>query len=108
MQILVWWFTEGALEFARKRNPNLGTEGNAKGVVIVPGANPPNIEKNVNSIKYKFGNHLNISHFGSLTNDRSLVDILKVLPNFFSEYPQAKKHIRFNIFGAKLDTKSRY
>ena len=104
---LAWWFTEGALEFARKRNPNLGMEGFAKGLVIVPGANPPNIKKNVNSTKHKFGNHLNISHFGSLTNDRSLVDILKVLPDFFLDYPHAKKYIRFNIFGAKLDTKSR-
>ena len=83
-------------------------KGNAKGVVIVPGANPPNIEKHVNSIKHQFEDQLNISHFGSLTNDRSLVDVLKVLPVFFDEYPQAKKHIRFNIFGAQLDTKSRY
>ena len=104
---LVWWFTDGALEFAKKRNPNLGREGNAKGIVIIPGANPPNIEKHVNSTKHKFGNYLNISHFGSLTNDRSLMDILKVLPSFFSKYPQAKKHIRFNIFGSQLDTKSR-
>ena len=22
---LVWWFTDGALEFAKKRNPNLGS-----------------------------------------------------------------------------------
>ena len=35
------------------------------------------------------------------------MDILKVLPTFFSKYPQAKKHIRFNIFGSQLDTKSR-
>jgi len=105
---LVWWFTDGALEFAKKRNPNLGMKGYAKGVVIVPGANPPNIEKHVNSIKHQFVDQLNISHFGSLTNDRSLVDVLKVLPVFFDEYPQAKKHIRFNVYGAQLDTKSRY
>jgi hypothetical protein len=104
---LVWWFTDGALEFAKKRNPNLGSKGNAKGVVIIPGANPPNIEKHVNSTSHKFSNFLNISHFGSLTNDRSLVDILKVLPTFFSKYPKAKKHIRFNIFGSQLDTNSR-
>ena len=65
------------------------------------------IEKHVNSTKHKFGNYLNISHFGSLTNDRSLMDILKVLPSFFSKYPQAKKHLRFNIFGSRLDSKSR-
>ena len=29
---LVWWFTDGALEFAKKRNPNLGSQGNAKGL----------------------------------------------------------------------------
>ena len=104
---LVWWFTDGALEFAKKRNPNLGVEGNAKGLVIIPGATPPNIEKHVNSTKHKFGDYLNISHFGSLTNDRSLMDILKVLPTFFSKFPQSKKHIRFNIFGGYLDTKSR-
>lgn len=103
---LVWWFTDGALDFAKKRNPNLGVEGNAKGLVIVPGANPPNIEKHINSTKHKFGKYLNISHFGSLTNDRSLIDILQVLPTFFSKYPQAKKYIRFNIFGGYLDTKS--
>ena len=104
---LVWWFTDGALEFAKKRNPNLGVEGNAKGLVIIPGANPPNIEKHVNSTKHKFGNYLNISHFGSLTNDRSLMDILKVLPVFF-QISSSKKSIYVLIFlVVQLDTKSR-
>lgn len=105
---LVWWFTEGALEFAKKRNPNLGTPGSAKAMIITPGANPPNIDELLASANYKYGKYLNINHFGSLTNDRSLMDILKILSKFFNAYPQAKKYIRFNIFGGRLDKNSRH
>ena len=36
----VWWFTDGALYYAKVRNPNLDTPGNARGFVVMPGANP--------------------------------------------------------------------
>ena len=32
----VWWFTEGALHYAKVRNPNLNTPGNATGFVVMP------------------------------------------------------------------------
>ena len=104
---LVWWFTEGALHYAQKRNPRLGNQGYAKGVTIIPGANPPDVDTVIAQTSHHYGPHLNIAHFGSLADDRSLTQVLEVLPQFFTEYPQAKDQIRFHIYGAQLDRKSK-
>ena len=104
---LVWWFTEGALHYAQKRNPDLGNQGYAKGVMIIPGANPPDVDTVIAQTSHHYGSHLNIAHFGSLADDRSLTQVLEVLPQFFTEYPQAKDQIRFHIYGAQLDRKSK-
>ncbi len=104
---LVWWFTEGALHYAQKRNPQLGNHSYAKGIMIIPGANPPDVDTVIANTTHHYGSHLNISHFGSLADDRSLTQVLEVLPQFFIEYPQAKDQIRFHIYGAQLDGKSK-
>ncbi len=104
---LVWWFTEGALQYAKKRNPHLGNHGYAKGIMIIPGANPPEVDTVTAKTSHQYGHHLNIAHFGSLADDRSLTQVLKVLPQFFTEYPKAKDQIRFHIYGAQLDKKSK-
>jgi hypothetical protein len=104
---LVWWFTEGALHYAQKRNPHLGNQGFTKGVMIIPGANPPDVDTVIARTSYNYGPHLNIAHFGSLAHDRSLTQVLEVLPQFFTEYPQAKDQIRFHIYGAQLDKRSK-
>lgn len=104
---LVWWFTEGALHYAKKRNPHLGNQGYAKGIMIIPGANPPDVDTLIAKTSHHYGPYLNIAHFGSLADDRSLTQVLEVLPKFFTEYPQAKNQIRFHIYGAQLDRKSK-
>jgi hypothetical protein len=99
---LVWWFTDGALEFAKKRNPEF-----KKGLMIVPGANPPAVDSVLADINHQYTSYLNIAHFGSLADGRSLTQVLEVLPQFFQEFPQAKEQLRFHIYGASLDRKSK-
>ncbi len=104
---IAWWFTDGALYYAKQRNPLLDTPGNAKGLMIIPGANPPNVESVIQNTNHQYGEYLNICHFGSLANDRSMTQVLECLPEFFSEYPEARNQIRFHIYGAQLDQRSR-
>lgn len=97
----VWWFTEGALHYAKVRNPNLNTAGNAYGFVVTPGAEPPGTQsaKKV----HHYSGHLNLSHFGSLANDRSLSTILIAVQALIKKYPEARERIRIHAYGAPLD-----
>ena len=100
----VWWFTEGALYYAKVRNPNLNTPNNAVGFVIKPGANPPG---NMQGVKqHQYGKYLNLCHFGSLANDRSLSIILKAAVKLFEKYPEAREYLRVHAYGAPLDSLS--
>ena len=100
----VWWFTEGALHYAKVRNPNLNTPNNAVGFVIKPGANPPG---NMQGVKqHQYGEYLNLCHFGSLANDRSLSIILKAAVKLFEKYPEAREYLRVHAYGAPLDSLS--
>jgi hypothetical protein len=100
----VWWFTQGALHYAKVRNPNLNTPGNATGFVVMPGANPPGAVGKGGV--HQYGEHLNLCHFGSLANDRSLSIILKAAKSLFSKYPEARRHLRIHAYGAPLDSLS--
>jgi hypothetical protein len=100
----VWWFTEGALHYAKVRNPNLNTPGNATGFVVMPGATPPVGDMKRNG--HDYGAYLNLCHFGSLANDRSLSIILKVVDVLLKKYPQAREHVRVHAYGAPLDSLS--
>ena len=100
----VWWFTQGALHYAKVRNPNLNTPGNAVGFVVMPGANPPGTIDKADA--HQYSEHLNLSHFGSLANDRSLSIILKAANSLFAKYPDARKHLRIHAYGAPLDSLS--
>jgi len=104
---IVWWFTNGALDYAKKRNPILNTPNHAKGLSIVPGANPPTAIFREKIEDHEYKNKLCFYHFGSLAEDRSLKPIFNVLPNFFQKYPKAKTIIEFHIYGAYLDKKSK-
>ncbi|WP_231969662.1 hypothetical protein [Polynucleobacter necessarius] len=100
----VWWFTDGALHYAKVRNPNLNTPRNAHGFVVTPGAQPPgSLAANQT---HQYTNQLNLCHFGSLANDRSLSTILKALLPLFEKYPQARDLIRVHAYGALLDSLS--
>jgi hypothetical protein len=97
----VWWFTDGALHYAGIRNPNLNTSGNARGFVVMPGANPPTTR---DRHSHHYSNHLNLCHFGSLANDRSLSIILKAVHSLIAKYPEVREMTRVHAYGAPLDT----
>ena len=98
----VWWFTEGALHYAKVRNHNLNTPNNAHGFMVLPGAEPPG---GLSSVKpHSYSDKLNLCHFGSLANDRSLSTILNALVSLFKKYPEARDSIRVHAYGAPLDS----
>ncbi len=94
----VWWFTEGALAYARHRNPTLSE----RGFVVLPGAEPPSI-----SGVHEYSNQLHICHFGSLANDRSLAPVMKMLSVLFTKYPDAREQVSLDVYGAPLDENSK-
>ena len=100
----VWWFTDGALHYAKVRNPNLNTVANAVGFMVLPGATPPGGLEN--KLEHQYSEYLNLCHFGSLANDRSLSTVLKALLPLFEKYPEARKYIRVHAYGAALDSLS--
>ena len=96
-----WWFTDGALHYAKIRNTNLNTPGNAHGFMVLPGAKPPggiDISK-----EHVYSKTLNLAHFGSLAKDRSLATVLNALHALFEKYPSAREYIRVHAYGAPLD-----
>ena len=99
---LAWWFTDGALHYAKLRNSNLNTPGNAHGFVLMPGAEPPG--GLLANQAHSYTKQLNLCHFGSLANDRSLSTILNALVPLFSKYPEARACIRVHAYGAPLDS----
>ena len=100
----VWWFTDGALHYAKVRNPNLNSNNNAHGFVVTPGAQPPGGLSATQTHEYT--SKLNLCHFGSLANDRSLLTILNALVSLLKKYPQARDLIRVHAYGAPLDSLS--
>ena len=100
---LAWWFTDGALHYAKLRNPNLDRPNNAQSMMVIPGANPPL----VNQAKHVYSNSLNICHFGSLAEDRTLSQILDALPQLFQKYPEAKELVYIHAYGSQLDSLSK-
>ncbi len=98
----VWWFTDGALHYAKLRNPNLNTVGNAKGFVVMPGAEPPGGE--AGKVTHQYSEYLNLCHFGSLAKDRSLSIILRALHDLMKKFPQARDCVRVHAYGAPLDS----
>ena len=96
----VWWFTEGALDYAKNRHPELGN----KGFVVFPGANPPG--SNELLPQYSKTEKLHLAHFGSLANDRSISTVISALPEFFKKYPEAQNHLQIDVYGAGLDEKT--
>jgi hypothetical protein len=96
-----WWFTDGALHYAKARNANLNTDGNATGFIVLPGAEPPGGLAAAKSHLYT--DTLNLSHSGSLAKDRSLSTILSALHSLFEKYPEAREKIHVHAYGAALD-----
>lgn len=100
----VWWFTDGALHYAKVRNTNLNTPAGAHGFMVLPGAEPPG--GLVTDKAHQYSKYLNLCHFGSLAKDRSLATILHAVDNLSKKYPHARSQIRVHAFGAPLDSLS--
>jgi hypothetical protein len=98
----VWWFTDGALKYAKRRHPELGD----KGFVVFPGSEPPGCHESL-PVVHQYGQYLNFCHFGSLAQDRSLGPVLEALALFFKEVPEAKDKIKIQVYGASLDNVSK-
>jgi len=92
---LVWWFTEGALESARSRYPELGS----RGVVILPGVEPFSTHA-----EYRRGPQMIIGHFGSLSNTRSLSPVVKGVATLLEKQPEMRSKIRIHVYGGSIDT----
>ncbi len=114
---VAWWFTDGAVHYAKLRNPNLNEPSNAKGLMVIPGAEPPGAAVEISGLAtqaeqkakaagklHSYGAHLVISHFGSLAKNRSISTILNRLPNLFQKYPEARSIIQVHVYGAKVDS----
>ncbi len=99
---LVWWFTDGALSYAKHRNPILGD----KGFVVFPGAEPPGCHFPLPN-EHNYSNELILGHFGSIATDRSLAPVLEAMKHFFQEVPQAEEVMRIHVYGSALDASSK-
>jgi glycosyltransferase involved in cell wall biosynthesis len=97
----LWWFTDGALSYAKHRQPGLAD----KGFVVLPGAEPPGCYEPDDG-QHVYSDHLNIAHFGTLATDRSLVPVLDALAALFQEIPAAKEKVRIQVYGTDLDSAS--
>ncbi len=93
----VWWFTQGALDYAKNRHPQLAN----KGFVVLPGAEPP-----IAKAEHLYQNTLNICHFGSLAEDRTIAPVMQALQSLFRKYPEARSVIKIHVYGAGLDNNS--
>jgi glycosyltransferase involved in cell wall biosynthesis len=95
---LAWWFTTGALEGARVRHPELGNRGK----IILPGVEKPTITG-----EYQRGTQMIISHFGSISDTRSMIPVVNALHDLLQRKPEMRPNIRVHIYGGTLDRKSK-
>ena len=91
---LAWWFTDGALAAARRRHPELG----ARGIVVLPGAEPPVVRT-----AYVGGPRCVLGHFGSLSTTRSFAPVLNALAALLKRRPELRPLLRVEVYGAELD-----
>jgi hypothetical protein len=95
---LAWWFTTGALEGARSRYPELGNRGK----FILPGVEKPTV-----SAEYKRGTQMVISHFGSISDTRSMLPVVIAINTLLEQKPEMRPFVRIHIYGGSLDRKSK-
>jgi len=91
---LAWWFTEGALKGVSRRHPELGD----RGVVILPGVAKPTVTG-----RYQRGEQMIISHFGSLSDTRSMQPVVQAIHTLLERNPQIRSKLRVHIYGGTID-----
>ena len=94
----VWWFTEEALQRAKHRHPELGD----KGFVVLPGAEPPGCHEPI--LPHIYQDRLQIAHFGSLADDRSLAPVIEALHQWLLQVPDARNKIQLINYGSGFDS----
>lgn len=91
---LVWWFTEEALNSARRRHPELGD----RGISILPGVEPFHTHAT-----YRRGAQMIIGHFGSLSGTRSLLPVVEAIDTLLGLHPAMRSDIRVHVYGGSID-----
>jgi hypothetical protein len=91
---LAWWFTDGALQAARERHPELAS----RGIVVFPGAEPPVIRT-----AYVRGAFCVLGHFGSLSSTRSLAPFVRAMAALLKDQPHWRKVLRLEVYGGAID-----
>ena len=94
---LVWWFTEEALNSARRRHPELGS----RGISILPGVEPFRTDA-----KYQRGSQMIIGHFGSLSATRSLLPLVEAMDTLLGRHPEIRPEIQVHVYGGSIDTQA--
>ena len=93
------WFTQQALDSARRRNPELGTRGR----VMLPGVDSPF----TGSLPpYTPGSQLVIGHFGSLSATRTLKPFLHAWHWLEQQEPEVSRDLELHIYGGTIDDTS--
>lgn len=95
---LAWWFTDGALAGARSRHPELGN----RGVVILPGVGQPTV-----TAQYQRGEKMIISHFGSLSDTRSMQPFVEAMYMLLKRRPEMRSIIQVHMYGGSVDPAGR-
>lgn len=95
----VVWYTNGARDEALARNPLLANRGH----VIRPGMEPPDFKE----VKYQKTNKMKFSYFGGLSNERSLLPIIKAIYEILLDKPEYSKIIVLDVYGGELDELSK-
>jgi hypothetical protein len=93
------WFTDQALESARKRHPVLGD----KGRVMLPGVDNP-FHGQVPD--YSPTDKLKLGHFGSLSRTRTLLPFINAISKLKEHNPEVLRDIEIHVFGGALDEPS--
>lgn len=91
---LAWWFTDGALAGARSRYPELGE----RGVVILPGVGKPTV-----TAEYQRGEQMIISHFGSLSDTRSMKPFVEAIYALLQRRSEVRGKLRVHVYGGTID-----
>lgn len=93
---LVWWFTTGALESARRRHPELGD----RGIVVIPGSSSCHTTDTYQHQE----NKMEIGYFGTLSDSRSLLPVVPVIGKLIDSYPEVRSKISVNVYGGSIDS----
>lgn len=95
---VVVYFTNRALENANRRHPIRNW-----GIVVRPGANPPDFH----DIPYQKTDKIHFGHFGSLDKQRNLAVMIQALHELIRQYPELSRRIALDVYGCQLDSESR-